>query len=270
VSYTNVEQVRHHLVARFPVRDRIRDQLLVTTVGDYVPFYGSGVDELSVRVKSEQVNEPARVTINLVNGRNSFAASPLVRGSVVAASDSSLGQVYVENADYVIDYDNGDLIIKSGGVLTIGKSVTIWYAAYTLYEAGSDYQVRAQQGEIRILAGGDIAEGETVILDYQPIHDSFNEEILTTAVATANGLIEREVDPDRQFGADATLGTAATYRALEIICRTAAARELAGASGADRNALAWMKLADEYARQVEKLLKVFRPSYDGPTAPRCG
>jgi len=268
VSYTNVEQVRHHLVARFPIQDCIRDQIMVVTGNDYTPFYGGAVEESSFRVKSHQTNEPTRTSFNLASGRNSLVSAPLVRGSVVVASDSSLGEVYIENLDYIVDYDTGDLIAKSGGGLSSGQSVTVWYMVYTLYEAGSDYQVRAERGEIRVLAGGDIADGEAVWLDYQPVHQSFNEEILANAVVTANGLVEREVDPDRQFGADTTLGAAATCRALEIICRTAAARELTGKHGADKNALVWMKLADEYTEQADKLLRAFRAPYSGPAAPR--
>jgi hypothetical protein len=78
------------------------------------------------------------------------------------------------------------------------------------------------------------------------------------------------VDPDRQFGADPALQAAATYRALEIICRAAAARELSSLRGEDRTAIAWMKLADAHAERSEHLLRLFRPPYAGPSAPAIG
>jgi hypothetical protein len=75
------------------------------------------------------------------------------------------------------------------------------------------------------------------------------------------------VDPDSQFGADPVLQASATYRALEIICHAAAARELSSLRGEDRTAVAWMKLAETYATRSEQLLRLFRPPYTGPTAP---
>ncbi|MFH1300833.1 MAG: hypothetical protein ABIK07_07200 [Planctomycetota bacterium] len=184
------------------------------------------------------------------------------------ASDSSLGTIYTENTDYVIDYRNGTLTIKSGGTLSTGMTVTVWYAVFHLYEKGVDFDVRGSMGDLRSLASGNIADGQTVLLDYNSLRESLSEENLADAVAAANGLVEREVDPDRQFGADPTLRIAATYRALEIICRTAATRELSHSTGHDKVALAWLKLADDNALQSDKLMRFFRRPESGPSAPR--
>ena len=83
----------------------------------------------------------------------------------------------------------------------------------------------------------------------------------------ANGMVENEVDPDRQFEVDPTLSAAATYRALEIVCRAAAGRELASLRGGDRIAGAWIKLAEDYFARSGLLLRSFRPPYDGPRTP---
>ena len=266
MSYTNVELARHHLVAAFPAQEKVYDQAVILE-SDYITFFNGPIEQSSAMVKSVQSNAPTRVTVTLNSERTSLSSSPLVRGSVVVASDSSLGTVYTENVDYVIDYALGDLVLKEGGALTTGQSVTVWYQDYFVYSAGSDYQLDAEGGRIKILSGGDIASGETVYLDYAPVYKSFNEEILSKAVLEANGLIEREVDPDSQFGADPVLQASATYRALEIICRASAARELSSLRGEDRTALAWIKLAEGYAARSEQLLRSFRPPFDGPTAP---
>lgn len=266
MSYTNVELVRHHLVAAFPTQDKVYDQAVIIE-SDYVTFFNGPVEEPSVLVKSVQSNIPTRVTVTLNSERTSLVAAPLVRGSVLVASDSSLGTVFTENVDYVIDYELGDLIIKEGGGLSVGQTITVWYQDYFIYTASGDYQLDADRGRIKRLSGGDIAAGETVYLDYAPVYQSFNEEILTRAVLEANGLIEREVDPDRQFGADSMLQSCATYRALEIICRASAARELSSLRGEDRTALAWMKLAETYATRSVELMRSFRPPFDGPATP---
>jgi len=86
--------------------------------------------------------------------------------------------------------------------------------------------------------------GEAVWLDYQPVYVSVADEIVDNAVAMANGMVENELDPDRQFEVDPTLAAGATYRALEIVCRAAASRELSAQRGGDRMAATWLKLAD--------------------------
>jgi len=266
VSYTNVELVRHHLVATFPTQEKVYDQPVIPE-SDYVTFFNGPVESSSVTVKSIHSNTPTRATITLDNEKTSLASLPLVRGSVVVASDSSLGTVYAENVDYIIDYVLGDLTIKEGGGLTTGQSVTVWYQSYFVYTLGNDYQLDGNRGRLKRLSGGEIASGETVYLDYAPVYQSFNEEILAKAVLEANGLIESAVDPDGQFGADPVLQACATYRALEIICRASAARELSSLRGEDRTALAWIKLAETYAERSEQLLSSFRPPFDGPTPP---
>jgi hypothetical protein len=267
MSYTNVEQIRHHLVAAFPTSQQIVDQTLVLDGDEYLPFFNGAVDDTTLRVKSIQSNNLTRSSVTLSGSPTSLTASPLVPGSVVVASDSSMGTLYVENVDYAVDYSAGTLAIKSGGGLGVGQTVCVWYQAFALYRAGSDYQLAADKGEIKRLADGDVADGEMIYLDYAPILDSYNDDVLNNAVAEANSLVEHEVDPDGQFGADRTLQSAATYRALEIVCRTSAARELSSRRGEDRTALAWMKLADQYGASSAELLRVFRPPASGPSAP---
>jgi hypothetical protein len=100
-----------------------------------------------------------------------------------------------------------------------------------------------------------------------PLYLSHTEEVLNNAVLEANSLVEREIDPDQLFGADPILQTVATYRALTIICRASAARELSSLRGEDRSALAWIKLADVFAEQSSNMLGSFRPPFDSPAAP---
>lgn len=267
MSYTNTELVRHHLVASFPVQGQVYDQAIVLEGDDYITFFGGAVDEVSLVVKSIQNNEPTRLNLTLSSEVTALPTSPIVRGSIVVASDSSLGTIYTENGDYVIDYFGGAIRIKGGGNLSVGQTVTVWYLAYFLYLQGSDYRIDSSRGAIRRVSSGDIVSGETVYLDYAPVNADYTDAILTHAVVEANGLIESAVDPQRQFGADPVLQTAATYRALEIVCRASAARELSRLTGDDKTALAWMKLADHYSQRSDQLLGSFRPPCSSPTSP---
>jgi len=268
MAYTSTEQVRIHLGSSYPLIARITDQPLVMNGTDYIQFYGAAVDATSVKVKSLRTQTPVRTSITLTSGDNSFASSPVVAQSVVVASDTSLGTVYEENTDYIILYDTGVMRLKSGGVLATGITVVVFYLAAGLYVNGTDYQLRADRGEIRRLSAGNIADGESVQLDYCPQFEQFNDDLVNSAVATANGMIENEVDPERQFEADPALNMAATYRAMKIICRAAAARRLSLAAGDDRSALTWLRLAESFASQSHSLLATFVPSRPEPSSPR--
>ncbi|MEW5993954.1 MAG: hypothetical protein AB1744_06115, partial [Candidatus Zixiibacteriota bacterium] len=124
MSYTSVELVRHHLVAAFPVQQRIRNQP-VTLENDYAAFFNGAVEEATVTVKSVQQVLPLRKQVTLGSSWTNVDSAPLVDGSVAVASDSSLGTVYGENVDYVVDYSQGNILRKSGGSLSVGQSVTV-------------------------------------------------------------------------------------------------------------------------------------------------
>lgn len=270
MSYTSVEQVRGYLTSAFPVSDRIVDQQVTLSGTEYVTFYGAAVDSSTVVVKSLQTNSLTRAAITLGTDANAFSASPISRGSVAVASDSSLGTIYAENADYIISYESGTLTIKTGGVLSAGMTVTIWFLPFTTYQSGADYTLDNQRGRIKRLAGGSIASAEAVRLDFVPLQQSFDDELLESAVVQANGMIEHEIDSSGSFGASPVLQALATYRALEIICHAAAVRELSRRAADDRAALAWMKLADAYELRSEKLFRTFRPASGGPNMPAVG
>ena len=267
MSYTSIQQVRYHLALPAPVSDRITDQPVTLKDDSFTAFHGGAIETASVVVKSVHSGELSRISATPENGALSFSAGPVVVGSVVVASDSSLGTIFIENIDYVIDHASGGLTFKNGGRLVNGTPLAVWYLPYTTYLVGSDYQLREDRGEIRRLAGGDIAAGETVLVDFSPVYFSLTEEIISHAVVLANRMVENEVDNERQFEADPMLGAAATFQALETVCRAAAGHELAGSRGSDRTATVWIKLADDYAARSETLLKAFRPPFDSPRSP---
>jgi hypothetical protein len=270
VSYTNTDLVQSYLVESTPQPGRLRDQRLTLPGDDYICFFSGSVDESDVVVKSIQSNALTRISCLLTDGFCLLSSLPLVAGSVVVASDSSLGTVYTENVDFIIDYPDGKLLVKTTGNLQCGQTVCVWYKAYTLYQAGMDFQLRADRGEIRRLASGSIASGEEIYLDCTPISNVYNETIISNAVAMANGMVEKEVDPGRSFGADPTLQAAATFRALEIICRTSAVRVLSCAGGQNGHSADWIKLAESFGKRAEQLLKDFHPPFNSPTAPARG
>ncbi len=270
MSYTNVELLSHRLISTVPLQDRIYDQVVHLRGTTDQPFYGGAVDGDSMLVKSIRSQSLTRQSLLLSSAELAVASTPLVPGSVVIASDSSLGVVYAENVDFAVDWPEGKIKIKESGSLALGTTVTIWYLPYTVCQAGSDYVLDAARAELRRTNGSSLSSGERVFVDFSPRYESFDQIVLDNAVVEANGTIEREVDPDRQFGADPTLQAAATYRALAVVCRTAAGRELSSGRGEDRIASVWLKLAEVNSDMAEKYLAGFRAPLTGPSHPSHG
>jgi len=267
LSYTNADIVKQYLVASSPIRDKYFDEPIVLPPDGWTSFFGGSVDSDSLIVKSIQNNDLLQFQLCLQTGENQLPAHPLIRGSVVVASDSSLATIYIENDDYVVNFDDGKLRMKDSGKLTVGQTVTVWYQTFLVYDAGDDYEADCVSGQLKRCPAGRIAAGETVFLDFSAVDNSYNDIILEQAVVEANGIVESEVDPERQFGADTLLQAAATCRALEIVCNAAATREMSGLQRNDRVALAWMKLADRFIERSRSLMRAFRPPFEGPSSP---
>ena len=266
MSYTNIDLVRHHLVTAFAQYDQVHDQSVILTDDSSVTFYAGGVEESSVKVKSVKTNELTRQSITL-NTITLISTSPIVPGSVVVADTSSLGRIYVENVDYVVNYATGQINIGEDGSLSLGMSVTIWHLPFTSYSEGVDFRLDGNAGTFERMSGGAIAPYEQLWLDYTPLNAGYDDTVLTNAVTEANGIVSNEVDPDQQFGADSSLQAAATYRALEIVCLAAATRQLSSRPDTDRAAQVWMKLADSFGIRSAQLIKTFRPPVAGPANP---
>ena len=267
MSYTTVERVRSYLTSNHALAERVAN--LPITLRDTTPMkiWGCAVESGSLQVKSQQTLNPVRRSIIVSASGVTLTNAPIVRGSVVVATDSSLGRIYVENLDYIVQYESSILQPKSGGALVIGQIVMVWYIPMHVYLAGEDYAIDYEHAEFRRLASGGIESGESVELDFVPVFTGFDEQLLAVAVNEANSAIEREIDPERQFGADESLAAAATGKALEIVCYSAATRELSNGRGLDRIALAWLKLAESYHERGADLLSSFRPPATGPSAP---
>jgi hypothetical protein len=251
----------------FPVLDQVCDAPVVMRATESMVFCAGSVQESSVVVKSLRDGDQVRRTVVFSSGEATLQGELPVPGSLVVGSDSSLGRVYVENSDFVADYASGALRLKDGGVIASGQTVVVWYVPYVVYHADVDYRLDAEKGMISRMSGGSIADGETVFIDYVPLQAGFDDDVIAVAVREANGQIERDVDPGKEFGADSVLVSAATYRALSIVCRTAAARELAGPRGMDRIASGWLKLGEDYSGMADRLLRDFRAPLIGPSSP---
>jgi hypothetical protein len=260
MSYTNTELVKKHINWGSTVSAVQRNRPITFSGLQWSSLGGRNIAAGSLRVKALRSNVPCREYIILGNEPVLLALRQVVSDSILVASDSSLGTIYVENIDLAVDPVNASIRRIANGNIAENSTVVVWYYGYALYEEGTDYSTNYAEGLIRRLAGSAIQDGQEVLADYELMSGNIDDDILAEAVSEANAIIEREIGSEQSFGADLALQTAATYMAVSLLCRIAAANDLSG-SGISRtssSAASWLALADNYRRDYELLIKPFR------------
>ncbi len=258
MSYTNTELVRKHVSFDETTGGVRREYPVIFADQEWVDIPGRNLAENSVIVKAVRDYAPVFEEITTVQGILMLSNECLLRGSVTVASDSSLGIIFRENIDYSVECSGGIIRLIEGGSIPADSRVAVWYYYYSRYNEGSDYSVDYDKGMIRRLTNSDIQPGQTVLIDYDLLSASVDDDLIAGAVSEANAIIEKQIDPDGQYGADIALQTAATYLAVSILCRMAAAGGLLAGSTGYHNASAWLELGENYRRDYENLLKSFR------------
>lgn len=258
MSYTNADLVRSHISFDESATGLRLDHPVVFSDQEWINLPGRKLVENSIVVKAIKHYSPVFEDVMVVNGTVTLSNEHLTSNSVTVASNSSLGTIYRENIDYSVDSANG--IIKSidGGAIPFDGRVAVWYYHYSIYIEGSDYSIDYTAGMIRRLGGGNIQAGQTVLVDYELSMSRIDDELINEAVSEANAIVEKQVDPHRQFGADAALQAAATYFAVSLVCRMAAAGDLITAANGHQAASAWLVIAESYRSDYDSFLKSFR------------
>ncbi|UCD94065.1 MAG: hypothetical protein JSU69_09885 [Candidatus Zixiibacteriota bacterium] len=259
MSYTNIDLVKKHISLDDVGGGLRRDYPVIFVEQEWIGLPGRGLVESSLRVKAIRDYSPVFEEIVLTDGIVSLTNNYLVPDSMTVASDSSLGAIYKENTDYSVDCDNGTVKRLDGSDIESGSTVSVWYYYYSLYEEDTDYGVDYREGMVRRLPGSTIEANQTVLIDYRLSGSQLNDPILSEAVLEANAIVERQVDPHRQFGADPILQTAATFLAVSLVCRMMAACDLKYNLLGRQTAAAWLSLAESYRDDYTGLLKDFRP-----------
>ncbi|KAA3634864.1 MAG: hypothetical protein DWP97_06110 [Calditrichaeota bacterium] len=257
MSYTNAALVRKHIEFVQPVLQIITNQQMSFTDNEYQSFFSGQIIAGSVTVKSLKEYKQQIANHIVTDGENVISPLPLVNGSVLCSTNSSLTKIYKENIDYIIDYTKGTVTFPSSGDISNDDMVTFFFLPYFPYQENSDFKINYETGKIALPVSSKIKFGEVVYIDYQPAAVFHSDTIIDNAVVEANAIIEQTVDPNKQFGANLVLQTAATYRALEILCRSSAAKELASQTGRESSAKAWISLGEVYLARSAELIRSF-------------
>ncbi len=270
MSYTNIELIKKHISLNCEATGRRDDYPVIFEGTEWISLPCHAIVPGSVRVKVAAGYFPVMETITFLADEIALAHKPLINNSAAVASDTSLCSIYLENQDYMIDNANGIIRRFPDGSIQAGGTVIVWYYYYSLYEEGADYAVNYAEGSIRRLANGKIQQGQTILVDYELSSYQLGDDIIAGVASEANSIIEKEIDPQKQFGADSTLQTSATYLAMSILCRILGANNTksgaVGYSGIKSDG--WLSLSASYRLDFEKLIKPYRPQsarLSGPT-----
>jgi len=189
-------------------------------------------------------------------------ATKIVRDSVYV-TDAVVAPVtlFIENADYIIDYNIGTIertTIKSS--IVNGSQVYVFYVPYEVLNVGNDYNIDYNTGEINRRAGSTIPNKATVYADYTHAQNTPSDAAIDECIIE----MEYEIQPKLKSGyslesPDRGLKAAATNYVLSLICLSQAFRELTMAEHKDASKLSiqWGNLSDKYRERAATLFSPF-------------
>lgn len=273
--FTERETLQKLIQSRTVTIPNVKNERLRLVEFDAAQLEHASIDALSEAVKILRVNEPHADTGNPITLNTGVPVTldyqKVVWDSVVVADSLALTTVYVENDDYVIDYDNGTIERASvGSAIADGGTVYVWYLYYTTLVRGNDYNIDNDYGTINRRAGTTIPDGATVWVDYSHSEATVTDDAIDEAVRQSEHFITSRLKSGYDnLSDDEGLKTAATNFAMSILCHAMAFKELNNARVDEADALAgrWMNLAGDYGAmawgQFSKYLNVNRLDYGG-------
>jgi hypothetical protein len=261
MPYTEKEQVKKHVLDYRVGQAEITGLSIVLAGTDIVQLPHAALVESSVVVKARESSTPAADDITATDEWIALAHGDVFAGSVVVADHTSLGTIYIENIDYTIDAAGGRFRRITGGAISAGQPVVVWYFFYRRYQAGVDYALNAAAGQLQRLGGGDIEDGQSVLVDYVAGFGTITDEAIEQAIAEADQAILQLIAAEYRNSTDPGLVAAETHWAVANLCRMRAAVELSGptlkTTAAASAARAWLDLAEQYALSAQGLLTPF-------------
>ena len=276
MGFTNIDLVKKHILEH-ELGTVGKENVACRLVGE-APFQLPHMLLVagSEKVKAKEGNIPVSETVSFATSETAqLAHQELIPDTVVVAKDSSLGQIYAENVDYSIQYDDGRLSRLPGGSIPEASSVVIWYLHFRVYVGSTDYEINYTKGQIKRLNSGDIEDGQWVLVDYTVEFALLSDEVVENAIREANQQVLHYIDSSYANSTDQSLVTAETYLAVSVLCNVKAmeamTQNLASGTGwqAHSISLAWSKMSGVYRSQAYELLDKFRKDPGGLCSPHA-
>jgi hypothetical protein len=260
MPFTTNEIVKKHILDHHIGSAIVSNEAAQIAASDPTQLRQQMILASSETVKAKEQNIPIRETITFSSGDEVQLGHPkLIPDSIIVASDSSLGIVYVENIDYHIDYNLGTARRLTVSAIPANSEIVIWYQFYRVYQRGIDYDIDYQAGTIRRRSSGAIEAGQWVLIDYTSEYGSLDDASIDNAIAEANEQIISFIEESYRESSDRGLVMAETYLSVSIICRIKAMESLspvrAKASGND--AQSWAAISEMYSKEAFNILSRF-------------
>jgi len=274
MAFTNIDLVKKHILEH--ELGTVNKENVACRLEGEKPFQLPHVLLLtgSEKVKAKEQNIPTQETISFASSDTvQLAHQELIFNTVVVANDSSLGEIYVENVDYSIDYHEGRIIRIPSGSIPPSSSAVIWYLYFRIYTKDTDYEIDYAKGQMKRLSSGDIEDGQWVLVDYTVEFALLSDEVIKNATKEANDQILKFIDSSYANSADQSLVTAETYLAVSVLCNIKAmeamTQNVSAGTGwqAHSLSLAWSKMSNIYRERAYDLLKGFKKDPGGLCSP---
>ena len=265
MSFTNLATVKKHLLSTDIGSQRVECVPITLNAEDDSILPDQNLVQYSEIVKWETTLPPTNegpITMS-DNGKMSLSAGNVVRGSVVVTLSETLSTVYVEEADYQLDYSSGALRRVPTGGIPNNQPVYVYYNKYSTFHPGSDYDMDYVRGTIRRRSGSSIPDKARVLVDYMRATGSVTDDLISQAIVEAEDLIVRSLSAAYSSSStDQGLQTGATLLTLSIVARDMTAENLGRRVTSDSGGRAkeWQNLSTLYEARAWETLRPFLES----------
>lgn len=261
MPFTSPDLVRAHIANANFGEAEVRNVPIILNGTSPTQLPHAGLTQGAI-VKSKRSNTPSSESAVLTTGWTVLNHAQLISdSSVVIANNSSLGIVYTENIDYVVDYAGGRVRRIESGAITNGQTVAIWYDHFHIYSEGDDYTINPVSGQLTRKSSGDIADGQQVLVDYTVMLGSVSESTIEQAIAESGEAVLTLVNDTHHESPAIGIIIGATHMAVAQLARMRAATLLAdgtiNASIARAAAQLWLEIAAQYDRSAHTFLSRF-------------
>jgi hypothetical protein len=257
MSFTTIEIVRKHILEKHLGINHVESESLKLSalIPQAVGF--PPIRDNSEKVKAIIQTKPdfQRAEFDSSN-RITLAKKPIVKATVVVAGDSSLGIVYTENIDYLVDWAEGNITLLENGAIASGQKLIIWYLPYRVYTKDIDYRINYSKGEISRLNDSAIQSGQTAMVDYESEFGIVDDDVIANAISEANEQVLNHIDPAYIDSSDRSLVIGETYLAIAILCRIKAVETITAGIGESAKS-SWLAIAGQYKNEAFSMLERF-------------
>lgn len=262
MSWTDANTVKTHLLG-FAV-DALKVRGVEATLEEFNPVQLTHRNLLSgsVRVAALEMSEPQGPVAISLTGTTWYplGTTDLLPGSLTLADNSRLETLYIENVDYAVRHESGEVKRLPGSSIPEGVQIQAWFLPLNVYDWGNDYSVDHAAGTVMRVIGTSLPDPARVIVDYTTnaaaSTDSLIARVITEAEDKITARLREEYSP---ASTDEGLKTGATELTLAMICDDLAlhALETGTDASADDRARRLMDLAHRYEARAAATLARF-------------